>query len=81
MFGTRHRSYAAGMERNPSANNRVAFPQSAITRRSVGKAWSGFTLRYVKAIAQGCGRSGAFYPYWIATGRLSAPHAGDATTR
>ena len=65
MFGTRRRSYAAGMERNASATNHPAFAQPSIALRSVPRACVSFGLRYLRAIAEGYVKSCACNPYWV----------------
>jgi hypothetical protein len=65
MFGTSGGSYAAGMERDASVTNRLAFASQSVSRRSVARTCGSFTLRCLKAIAESYVQSSAYDPYWI----------------
>jgi hypothetical protein len=65
------------METNASAIDLTAFPQPSISLRSIAGAAGRLMLRSLKAFAEGCVQSGAYYPYWIAT----SPHAKSRGTR
>jgi hypothetical protein len=79
MFGTRLRSYAAGMQGNPSATNHLTLVRPSIPGRSVAGVCGGFTRKCPLAIARRCSASAAYSPYWIVVSPLSTSCGGETS--
>jgi hypothetical protein len=69
------------MERNALATKRLTLAPQSVSRRSVIRTLSNFTLRYLKAIAESYVQSSAYNPYWIGAGPLPESRGNEARQR